>query len=89
VAESTFQRNSDEDIPVGISVSPALQKGHRLEILLDGKIANGLASVQAANLERGSHQILARVVDAAGKTLTSSSVTFYIQQPSVLIPRGK
>lgn len=85
-AEASYQRNSQEPIPVAVSVSPALVGGHRLEFLLDGKISPGLASLQPAELDRGSHQLLLRVVDGANKVLASSSVTFQVQQHSTLGP---
>lgn len=84
--EIGYQRNSQEPIPVAVSVSPALVGGHRLEFLLDGKISPGLASLQPAELDRGSHQLLLRVVDGANKVLASSSVTFQVQQHSTLGP---
>ena len=86
LADAYFQRNSGEDIPVSISVSPTLQEGHRLVVFLDGYEISGAPALPTADLERGSHQIQARVVDASGKALATSGVTFYIQQHSMLGP---
>lgn len=83
--DATIQRHADEQIPVGVSVSPALERGHVLDVLLDGRVFNG--SALPSELDRGSHTLSTRVRDAAGKVLKEGpSVTFHIQQPSLLSP---
>lgn len=88
-AESTFQHGGDP-IPVAVSVSPALQPGHKLEMLLDGKsIGDATAtSIQPNTLDRGAHQLQVRVVDDKGRVVKETSAAFFIQQPSALMPRS-
>lgn len=81
-ANATFPRGS-EPVPVAVSVSPGLAPGHRLETLLDGA-AGEFASLVPDDLDRGTHVLVARVVDAEGKVLKAVEVTFHIQQRSVL-----
>jgi hypothetical protein len=82
-------RTVDEAIPIAFSVSPALQDGHSLATLLNGKPAADVYAIAPEPLGRGSHTLEVRVADAEGKVLKSSSVTFHIQQPSVLGPLRK
>lgn len=87
-ADATYRRE-DGDVPVAVSLNPSLQEGHRFELLLDGKSAPDLASVSAAELDRGSHELEARVVDANGKVLHRAKVTFHVHQHTVLGPLAK
>ncbi len=86
VADSTFQRNSAEPVPVAVSVSPNLKAGHQLKILLDGKaFSDGAIAVSA--LERGSHTLSTQIVDTQGQTVKQGpSTTFHIQQIGVQSP---
>lgn len=83
-AEETYQRNADA-IAVAYSVTPSLQKGDRLEVLFDGSPAQDLSTLPA-ELERGSHSLVVRVINAEGRELASASSVFYIQQHSQFSP---
>ena len=69
-------------------VEPALNGGQQLWWLLNGQAYQGEAAVVALRaLPRGSHTLQARVADATGKALLSStSVTFHVRQTSVAVP---
>lgn len=84
----TYPRGSDP-VPVGVSVSPGLAAGLRLEMRLDGQPAADLARIEPDKLDRGSHSLLVQVLDAGGKVLKASEVTFHIQQPSTQSPAAK
>jgi hypothetical protein len=82
-AEGSYIRGADP-IPVAISVTPALGEGHKLEFLLDDKPVGTLSAIPTENMERGSHGLVARVVDQTGKVMESRSVSFHIQQHRVM-----
>ncbi len=80
-------RFAETGITVAVSVTPALQSGETINISLDGRIvASGSgSSFNVGEVYRGSHTLSASVVDSSGTVLfTSSPVTFYIQQHSIL-----
>lgn len=77
-------------VALGVSVSPGLAAGHRLEFLLDGQPAADLARIEPDQMDRGSHVLTARVVDSAGTVLKVAEVTFHVQQRSALSqPAGR
>lgn len=60
---------------IGIDLQPELQAGHRWQLLLDGAVqevgSGGSATID--RLERGTHQLELRVLDATGAVVGSSS----------------
>ncbi len=88
--EATIRNQRQLD--VGVSVEPALDigAGHRVQFYFDGApygdpVAGTTTMVQP--LERGTHQLGAAVVDAAGNTLRrAETLTIYVHQQSVLNP---
>lgn len=85
-AEAVYQRGEGGEVPVAISVAPSLVGGHRFQMLLDGVAWVGSSIPLDEKLDRGAHTLTAQVVDAQGNVLSTSSVTFHVQQPSVLAP---
>lgn len=80
------------DVAVRVELKPVLQPGHRLELTLDGE-PQGKASVSTtfrlSELNRGSHQIVARVKDADDLTISSSpAVVIHVKRHSVKHPSG-
>lgn len=73
-----------------MDVEPALQAGHRLQVMLNGSAFKEWPANQFAytlTLYRGSYTLNVRVVDANGRVLCAGSpITFHVQQPSVLSP---
>lgn len=87
--DETYPRGSGP-VALGVSVSPGLAAGHRLEFLLDGQPAADLARIEPDQMDRGSHVLTARVVDSAGTVLKVAEVTFHVQQRSALSqPAGR
>ena len=97
-----YQPENDETFPNtsvvsgSIRMSPALQAGHRVTIVLDNrKVPNAVATATGFTLtevERGTHTISFVIEDGQGKTLCQSgSVTIHVRQPSLLSPlrRGR
>jgi len=84
-------RNTANQIEVRLRLEPDLQPGHSIWIYLDGKRVDGLPSsgetFTVNNVWRGSHTLNAIVADHGGKPLMrSQTVTFFMQQTSVLAP---
>jgi hypothetical protein len=79
-----------DSVAARVDVEPALQAGHRLQVLLNGAAFKEWPANQFAytlNLYRGSYTLNVRVMDANGRVLCAGSpITFHVQQPSVLSP---
>ncbi|MGK0223728.1 MAG: hypothetical protein ACI9ON_002975 [Limisphaerales bacterium] len=76
-------RENSGSVSITVSLTPELsnEHGHALEILMDGEtLANAaMTSVDLANVDRGTHNISARVIDEEGRTLiTSETVSFHM-----------
>ncbi len=84
--EQTF-RNTGGQIEADLKIQPSLPEGTRIELWLDGekKAKWQGAPVTLTEVWRGQHTLEARVVNAEGKTLARSSVTFFMHQSSLLI----
>ncbi len=84
--EQTF-RNTGGQIQADLKIEPGLPRGTRVELWLDGKKKAEWkgAPVTLSEVWRGQHSLEARVIDANGKTLARSSVTFFMHQASLLI----
>lgn len=70
-------------ITISTSFSPGLDKaaGHRLQILLDGKVFADAtdSTVELTDVDRGTHEVIARIIDVRGTALIiSAPVTFHI-----------
>lgn len=76
-------------LQVTVAPTPPLQQGHQIEVLMDGATAGRAAgtSITTTAIDRGTHQLVARVLDAAGATLvTSPPITVYVLRHSVAAP---
>jgi hypothetical protein len=88
--QSTVFDNSGR-VPVSIVISPALSlaPGEQLQLFLDGRPVTPTQDGDLAleNVDRGSHQLQARIVDRGGATLIQSEpVTFFMWQASRNFP---
>lgn len=85
--EATLMNTST--VEVAARIEPGIAPGHQVALYLDGKLVEG-ASPQATSftlneVPRGEHSLTLVIADSQGKRVTSSSpVTFYVQQPSIL-----
>lgn len=71
---------------VQLHISPALQPGHEITILLNGKeVASGPGlSFEINNIFRGSHLIQARIKDKGRLLISSPKRRIHVQRPSIL-----
>ena len=80
------------EIAVAAELTPALQTalGHRLQFFLDGEAVaepGTSARITLPEVERGAHVLLARILNAEGRPLrTSSPSSFYVHRRSILKP---
>ncbi len=78
------------DVSVNLSLSPALHKDHKVQLMVNGAPFGDSFSGTSGTLKeiyRGSHQISAAVIDSNGKTISvSDSVTIHVQRHSRLRP---
>ena len=84
-AEGVTYRNAQADaIPLTISISPEPSLGSKVIVTLNGQAI----SYETANLpalDRGEQNLSVSVQSPQGKTLTSQSITFFVQRNSVLL----
>ncbi len=77
---------------VSIRSDPDLADGDRMVLYLDGQVVDGPGSAfeyTLSNLDRGAHQLAARIVDSRGREkIRSKDVTFYIKQVANVPPRA-
>lgn len=73
-------RSNQGIVAVEYLIEPALQTGHRLELMVDGQTQDELV---LQGLDRGQHQLQLKVLDAETTVLlTSQSVVFYLHHQS-------
>lgn len=80
--------NIGGQLDVAVALQPALQAGHRLQLILDGQtvaeLDAGVTRTRLTEVYRGQHTLIAKIRDASDTTLMQSApVTFYVQQSSV------
>jgi hypothetical protein len=87
-ADDEGLRDNAGNVMVVAEIDPALQTGHTLQLYLDGTLTQSIRSgrtFQLTNVDRGSHSLELRVVDAGGATLMASEAhSFHLQRRSVL-----
>jgi hypothetical protein len=84
--------NTGSVVTVQVALEPQLQRGHRLDLFLDGQRRNLNATSTTLTLSdvfRGIHTIQAVVVDQRGEeVLRSLATTFMVQQTSIQNPNN-
>jgi hypothetical protein len=77
-------RNDEGLVDVGLSLSPVLLPGHVIHVYLDGnRLVADLTTTQFSlnELNRGTHTLQAKVVDAEGKSqIATPTVSFHLRQ---------
>lgn len=78
-----------DEVPVSVSLTPALRSGDTLTYHLDGQTIGPTtdASVTFKNIQRGEHSVSVTLNAANGATLSAGPVTFFVQQKSILSPK--
>ena len=75
---------------VSLNLQPALQPGHRLRVYFDGTAqeVSGM-QFQLQEVYRGAHNLQAEVLDENNQLMIRSEPTrFYVQQTTIVNPRG-
>jgi hypothetical protein len=89
-AEQETLWNIGTNLPVQVRFQPALQPGHRYDLLLDGERRNvntGNPRVSLPDVFRGEHTLQVLVIDSAGtEIMRSPARVFFVQQTSTLNP---
>ena len=77
-ADGSGLRNNAGNVTITVSVEPTLRPGHRLVLTMDGEeISNGNSlSTSLQNVDRGTHNIAASIVDENDKVLKSVTSSF-------------
>lgn len=89
--KDTFRSELGE-VTVEVDLSPELQDGHKIRILVDNMAKAEEASLKfiLQGIERGEHTLQAQLISSSGQTVASSGkITFYMQRPRVIKPRAK
>lgn len=79
-------------VPVSVQISHGLHPDEKLIYVLDGKVIGKPMTQTHLVLHpvyRGKHELTVQAVGKSGTIITSSSVTFYVHHPSVLLHPGK
>ena len=83
-------RSNAGNLSVLVRVDPKLQKGHRLQLTLDGvsqEATHRDPVFELTNIDRGTHTLQLHIVDHAGEVVfTGSPSTFHLLRHSRLHP---
>lgn len=83
-------RSDEGRVTVGLSISPALAAGHAIQVWVDGsKLEGELKGTQFTlnQLNRGTHTLEARIVDADGQSILSTPrINFHLRKAAVPTP---
>ena len=82
-ADGAEIRENAGEITVNFAVTPSLFEGHAIDVFMDGrKFGRAMvAVVTLSNVDRGSHQIYATLVDETGAELArTGTITVYLQR---------
>jgi hypothetical protein len=79
--------NGSGDFSVQISLSPALQDGHQIQLLLNGKVhQSGSQSLfELTSIPRGNHTIEALVANEGAELIRSKAIKVQVYRPSSTI----
>ena len=91
-ADDQAIRQNAGNLNVSVAVAPGLKSGHKLVLYLDGQeySQSDSTTFSLKNIDRGTHQLRAAVVDASGNELIASdSVSFHMLRYSTLQPKPK
>lgn len=79
-------------LPVEIKTEPALQKGDKIQVLLDGKLTGNPSEsthIELGQLERGTHVLSAIIVNQKQQVLQQTNpITIYVNRVNVNFKPG-
>ena len=74
---------------VVVRTSPALRQGDDIRLFVDGKQVPGSGTTYTVPVFRGQHSAQAMIEDSTGQIICeTSTVTFYVHQPSIQNPHN-
>jgi hypothetical protein len=76
-------RDNGGNVHVSLSLTPGLQGGHSIDVMMDGQsIGSGSGtSVTLTEVDRGTHTVQAAIKDSEGKEIArSNSVIFHLKR---------
>jgi hypothetical protein len=79
-------RDNGGNVRVSLSLTPGLQSGHNIELMMDGQsIGSGKStSLTLTEVDRGTHTVQASIKDSDGKEVArSNSVIFHLKRGGV------
>jgi Domain of unknown function (DUF4124) len=79
-------RANDGSLRVSVSIVPALQPGHSLVLLMDGKVVGKSAtgSFALSNVDRGTHSLSAQVQSADGTPqISATPITIHLLRSGI------
>ena len=83
--EGSTLRNTAGAMTIELSLIPQLQTGHRVQLWVDGQrygSAIKAITLHVANIERGPHQLICRVLNADGRPVASTAaVSVHVKRP--------
>lgn len=83
--EGSTLRNTAGAMTIELSLMPPLQTGHRVQLWVDGQrygSAIAATTLHVANIGRGPHQLICRVLNADGRPVASTvAVKVHIKRP--------
>ncbi len=83
-------RSNEGIVSVGLSLSPTLDEGHVIHVYVDGsKLETDITTTQFSlnALNRGTHSLQAKIVDAEGAVLISTApVNFHLRKAIIKNP---
>ena len=87
--QETF--HNERRIPVNVAVSPELQPGDMIRLLVDGKVYHEQEGNHFVldNLSRGDHTLQAVVIGTDGSTLSTGKLLIHVKYHSQLFNRIK
>jgi hypothetical protein len=83
--------NTAGHVTVNVRLDPALQPGHQLTLILDGRAVEGFprntSQFDLKDVPRGTHTVNAQIVDERGTRLQETApVIFHVRQESIAKP---
>ena len=89
--ESAFWSDAGA-VTIKIGMTPPLnrERGDQIQVFFDGKMAGTGVEVTLTNVDRGTHEIRAEVLDKAGtRLIMSRTIRFTLHRHSILLPQGR
>ena len=82
-ANDATVRNNNGNIQVALDIRPKLRKGDKVKLEIDGRAveSSGSSIISLTNIDRGTHTLVASIVGANGKVITTTpAVTIHLHR---------